>query len=277
MEVQAGAGAVRERLGHERGGHPALLGQDVQDVAERDHPVRRGEGVRVVEVLFELAGGILMVVGVVAPAQRIHGLADGGQVLVHAGDAAGVVAGAGRIVAGVGGAQRPVVVPVHQEVLHLGAHLGLHALLLQPRQGALEDDPRRVGPRLTVDVRIAVDDGQPLLDEGDRGEGGEVRDGDEVSILGLLADQACGVAGEAHGAGLEFIGGFDRHQLGAGLAGHVHEGGQEEADVVGAGNVGEGNGRGRSGGRGDRLRGGGYSRGCDTGHRNIPVGLVSYQ
>ena len=34
VEVQAGAGPVRERLGHERGGHAALLGQDVEDVAE---------------------------------------------------------------------------------------------------------------------------------------------------------------------------------------------------------------------------------------------------
>ena len=95
VEVQAGAGPVSERFGHEGGGHAALRGEDVQDVAQGDDPVSRDEGIGVVEVLFKLSCGVLVVVGVVAPAQSVHGLGDGGQVLVHAGDAAGVVAGTG--------------------------------------------------------------------------------------------------------------------------------------------------------------------------------------
>ena len=187
---------------------------------------------------------------------------------------AGVVARAGRIVPGVGGTQRPVVVLFHQEVLHLGAHLGLHALLRKAGQGVLQYHARGVGPGRAVDMGVAVDDGQALLDEGHRGEGIQVRHGDQVRVLWLLPHQACGEAGEAHGPFFEVAGGFHRDQFGAGLAGHVHEGGQQEADAVGPGDVCQGNG----GSPGNfplfGERQGGYSRGCDTGHRNVPVRLV---
>ena len=91
-------------------------------VAGGDDPVGSGQRVGVGEVLLELAVGVLVVVGVVAPAQGVHRRGDLGEVVVHAGQAAGVVAGlrGGRRAASAG-ASRPFGVAADQEVLHLGA------------------------------------------------------------------------------------------------------------------------------------------------------------
>ena len=66
VQVQPAAGAVGERLGHERGDHAAFGGDHRQQVAQGDHPVGGGQRVGVLEVLLELAVAVLVVVGVVA-------------------------------------------------------------------------------------------------------------------------------------------------------------------------------------------------------------------
>ena len=70
MEVAAVAGQVRERLGHERGDQAALLGHRLDHVAEEDRAVAGGQRVGEVEVLLELAVGVLVVGGVVVPPER---------------------------------------------------------------------------------------------------------------------------------------------------------------------------------------------------------------
>jgi hypothetical protein len=83
VEVAAVAGEMGERLGHERGDEPPLLSQRLDHVAVEDRPVTRGQGVCELEVLLELAVGVLMVGGVVVPAQlgdRARDLGDEVQV-----------------------------------------------------------------------------------------------------------------------------------------------------------------------------------------------------
>ena len=122
VQVQAAAGAVGERLGHERRDHAALGGDHRQQVAQRDDPVGGGQRVGELEVLLELAVAVLVVVGVVRPARAGSSPIEiVGQVVVHPGDAAGVVAGLGGGVGGVGGGQAAVGVAGQQEVLDLGA------------------------------------------------------------------------------------------------------------------------------------------------------------
>ncbi len=235
VQVQTAAGAVGERLAHEGRGHAALLGHHRQQVPQGDHPVGGGEGVCVGEVLLELTVAVLVVVGVVAPAEGVHGLGDGGEVLVHAGEAAGVVAGALGGVLGVGRAECAVRAALDEEVLDLGADLELQAQLGGSRELLAEDDPGREGPRCALDVRVAVHDRQPRPQEGHRHVGRRVGDGDEVGVLGFLPHGADGIAGEAHAVGLQLLDRLDRDELGARLAGEVDEQGEDELDAVRAG------------------------------------------
>ncbi len=127
VQVQAAAGLVGERLGHEGRDHAALGGDHRQQVAQRDHAVGGGQRLGELEVLLELAVAVLVVVGVVGPAERVHRRRDRGEVVIHPGDAAGVVAGLGGGVGGVGDRQAAVGVAVQQEVLDLGADPRLEA------------------------------------------------------------------------------------------------------------------------------------------------------
>ncbi len=72
VEVAAVAGEVAERLGHEGRDQAALLGQRLDHVAEEDRAVAGGERVGEVEVLLELAVGVLVVGRVVVPAELGH-------------------------------------------------------------------------------------------------------------------------------------------------------------------------------------------------------------
>ena len=74
MEVAAVAGQVRERLGHERRDQPALLGERLDHVAEEDSAVAGRQRVGEREVLLELAVGVLVIGGVVVPAELGHGV-----------------------------------------------------------------------------------------------------------------------------------------------------------------------------------------------------------
>ena len=121
MEVAAVSGEVGERLGHERGDEPPLLGQRLDHVAEEDRPVTRGERVRVLEVLLELPVGVLVIGGVVVPAQVGDRARHLGHEVQVARQRAHVVAGLIEGVERVGELQRAVGGAAQQEVLELGA------------------------------------------------------------------------------------------------------------------------------------------------------------
>ncbi len=249
-------GAVGERLRHEGGDHALLRGHGREEVAESDDPVRGGERVGVLEVLLELSVAVLVVVGVVAPAQLVHGSGHRGEVFVHPGEATDVVAGLVGVVCGIGGDERTVVGTLEQEVLDLGPHPGLEASVGGLCDEGLEDVARGERPRLALDVRIALDDGEAFLDERDREEGADVGDRDEVGVLWLLADGTDRVAGETYSLRGEFVDRLDRNQLGARLSAKVDEHGEDELGVGRRTQLGEGTGVGGCvGGGHDALRG----------------------
>ena len=68
--MAAVAGQVGERLGHEGRDQPALLGERLDHVAKEDRAIARGQRVGELEVLLELAVGVLVVGRVVVPAER---------------------------------------------------------------------------------------------------------------------------------------------------------------------------------------------------------------
>ena len=78
------------------------------------------------------------------------------------------------------------------------------------------------------DVRVAVHDGQAVLDERDRGERRRVRDRHQVGVFGLLAHGADGVSGEPDALGGEQVDGLDGHQLRARLSAQVDEQREDE-------------------------------------------------
>ena len=232
MQVQTGTGAFGERLGHERRDHAALGREGGEQVAQGDDAVGGGQGVRVGEVLLELSVAVLVVVGVVAPTELIHRRRHGGEMVVHTGEPADVVAGPVGIVGRVGGDERAVGVSLEQEVLDLRADPRFEPGVGGLRDQRLEDVPRGERPRLALDVGIAVDDRQALLDEGNRQERRDVGDGDEVGVLGLLPDRADRVAGETDSVVGQFVDGFDRYEFRARLATQVDEHGEDELGVV---------------------------------------------
>ena len=157
--------------------------------------------------------------------------------VVHPGDAARVVARLRGGVVGVGGGEGAVGVALQEEVLDLGTDPRLVAGIGGALDQRLEDDAGCVGPRRALDVRVAMHDRQPLLDEGDRGEGGGIRDRHKVGVLGLLAHGADGVSGESDAVGGEHVDGLDGHQLGAGLTPQVDEEGEQESGACVPGEV----------------------------------------
>ena len=70
VQMQSAAGLVGERLRHEGRDHAAFGRDHRQQVAQRDDAVGGGERVGELEVLLELAVAVLVVVGVVGPAER---------------------------------------------------------------------------------------------------------------------------------------------------------------------------------------------------------------
>ena len=94
-------------------------------VAEEDRAVAARQCVRVREVLFELAVRVFVVVCVVAPAELVHVLRDGGEEVVVPGQPAQVVAGLFEGVEVVRDFDAPVVRLSQQEVLELEADLEL--------------------------------------------------------------------------------------------------------------------------------------------------------
>ena len=162
---------MRERLGHERGDQPALLGERLDHVPEEDRPVTRRQRVGVLEVLLELAVGVLVIVGVVVPAQAGDRLGDLGHEVQVARERAHVVTRLLERVERVGQLQRAVGRAAQQEVLQLRADLQLIALLGRPRQRVAQDRARAVRPFLALDGHVAGEPGHGRAPGQDRQRG----------------------------------------------------------------------------------------------------------
>ena len=152
MRVAAIAREAEERLRHEGGAQPVLLGNRLHHEFEEGVPVRRHQRVVIVPVHLELAVGVLMVVLVGAPAQGKHGVADFGDDIVTAHQRLLVVAGLRVDIArvrnaGAGGVDQVV----------LGLDAGLHP---EPFGRGLGDEVLQHDARRLLD-RPAVHDEVP--------------------------------------------------------------------------------------------------------------------
>jgi hypothetical protein len=206
--------------------------QHVDHVPEEDGAVGRGQRIRVVPVVLELAGAVLVVVRVVAPAEGVEVPRHGGQVVPHPRQALDLVTGLRGGVERVGDLQRPVLTAAQQAVLQLGAGLEHPAALLRElRELAAQDHARGVGPGLALDVRIAVQHRDARL-PGQGRVGRRVRDDEHVRVGRRLPEVARGVAGEPGPAVHEQVERRERDGLRARLAVQVHEHRQEELDAV---------------------------------------------
>ena len=231
VEVAAVARQVGERLGHERRDQPLLLGQRLDHVAEEDGAVAGDERVVELEVLLELAVGVLVVGRVVVPAQRGDVARDRRDEVQVARQAAHVVTGLLEGVQRIGDLDRAVLAPAHEEVLELGAD----AELVAQGRGAIElvaqDGARAVGPLLALDRHVAREAGDARLPR-QRRVAAHVGHRDEVGVVGALADVSGRKAGEAGAVGEQVLEVMGRHELGVGLAVHVDELREEELDVA---------------------------------------------
>ena len=231
MEVAAVAREVCERLRHERRDQAPLLGQRLDHVAEEDRPVAGAERVREIEVLLELAVRVLVVVGVVVPAELRHVARDLGHEVEVARERAHVVTGLVEGVEPVGQLDRAVLVEPDEEVLELHAHHELVAELARPVELAAQDRARAVRPLLALHVDVTREAGDARF-PGQRGERADVRHRRHVRVVRLLPDRPGGKAGEAGAFAQERVQVACRHELGARLAVHVHELREQELHVV---------------------------------------------
>ena len=232
VQVQSGTGQVAERLRHEGGGQAGVVRQRVDHVAVEDQPVGAGQRVGVGEVLLELAVRVLVVVGVVGPAELVHVRRHRGQVAEHPGQALGVVAGCFGCVQRVGELHAAAVATADEEVLRLAADVVDQAAVADLVQHPLQDQPGGIGPGLALDVDVALQHGQPRLPRRERVRG-RIRDGDHVRVGGALPHRPGREARETRTPAGQDVGRLDRDHLGAWLAVHVHEHGEEEPDTVG--------------------------------------------
>jgi hypothetical protein len=124
------------------------------------------------------------------------------------------------------------VAPPDQEVLRLAADVVDQAAVAGLVQHPLQDQPGSVGPGLALDVDVALQHGQPRLPRRERVRG-QIRDGDHVRVGRALPHRPGREAREARAPAGQDVGRLDRDHLGARLAVHVHEHGEEEPDPVG--------------------------------------------
>ena len=231
VEVAAVAGQVPERLGHERRDEPALLRERLDHVAEEHGAVAGRQRVGVREVLLELAVGVLVVGGVVVPAELVEVPRDVPDEVEVAGERPHVVTGLLHGVERVGDLDRPVVGAAQQEVLELRADLQLEAELGGLGELAAQDRARAVRPRLAVDVEVAGEARDLRLPRQHR-EARRVGHRDEVGVVGPLAHGARRVAGESRAVGEQVVEVRGGDELGARLAVHVDELREQELHVV---------------------------------------------
>jgi hypothetical protein len=231
VEVAPVAGEVAERLRHEGRDQATLLCQRLEHVAEEDRAVACRESVGVVEVLLELAVRVLVVVGVVVPAQVRHVARYLRHEVEIAREAAHVVAGLLHAVERVGELDGAVLALAHEEVLELGADLELVAEVASALELAAQDRARAVGPLLALDVNVA---GQPRHARPplERREAPHVRHGGEVRVVRELADGAGGEPREACALLHQSVEVPRRDELRVRLPVHVDELREQELDVV---------------------------------------------
>ena len=143
----------------------------------------------------------------------------------------GVVTRCRRLVLRIRHGDAALVGPPHQEVFRLGPDLQRVAQVGQALELPAQNDPRREGPRLAQDMGVALNDAEPGP-PWSRHVRGEVRQGEDVGRRRRLAHGPGGEPGEASTVGHEPFDGGDRDQLGARLAVHVHEHGEEELHTI---------------------------------------------
>ncbi len=230
MEVAAVAGQMRERLGHERRDQAALLGQRLDHVAEEHGAVAGRERVGEREVLLELPVGVLVVGGVVVPAEPGDRFGDLGDEVEVARQRAHVVTGLLERVERVGELELAVGAATQQEVLELGADLQFVAERRRAIERRAQDRPRAVWPRLALDGDVAGEARNVLAPRQDR-QAARVGHGDHVGVVGTLADVAGGEPGEAGALGEQVVEVVRGHELGVRLAVHVDELREQELDA----------------------------------------------
>ena len=118
VHVAAVAGQMRERLGHEGGPVAVVLGQLFDHVLEEHMAIGGGQRVGVFPVHFELTVGILVIVLVRPPTERVHRLTDLTHHVVAAHQRRLVIAG---LALGVAGVRDLGAVGCQQEILALHA------------------------------------------------------------------------------------------------------------------------------------------------------------
>ena len=222
---------MRERLGHEGRDQPPLLGQGFDHVTKENRPITRGQRVGVLEVLLELPVGVFVVGGVVVPPQagdRVRHLGDEVEV---AGQGPHVVTGLIESVERVGELELAVGTAAQQEVLELGADLQLVALGADPLDRVAQDRPRAVGPGLALDGDVAGKARHGRAPGQDR-QRRRVGHGDDVGVIGALADVAGGKAGKPRALAEEVIEVVGGDELGVRLAVHVDELREQELDLL---------------------------------------------
>ena len=188
-------------------------------------------GVVVGEVGLELAVRVLVVVGVVAVAELVGVARERRQELVVAVQRLGVVAGLVARIERIVDHELPVLVLAHEEELGLDAHLEAEPELRGALDGVAQDRARAVRPGLTLDRHVAGEAHELGLPRDAR-VGGGVGHRQHVRRGGRLAHGACGEAGEARALLEQVVDRLHRHELGAGLAVHLDELGEEELDPL---------------------------------------------
>ena len=222
VEVAAVPGQVAERLGHERRQQAALLGECVDHVAEEDRAVAARECVGVREVLLELTVRVLVVVGIVAPAELVDVLRDRGQEVVVPSQAAEVVAGLLERVECVRDLDAAVVRLAEEEVLELESDLELVARGAGALELVAEDRARVVRPFLAFHVDITGKAREARLPRH-RSEARQVGHRREVGVVGQLPDLTGRKAGESGTVVDEIVEASRRHELRARAGVHVDE------------------------------------------------------
>jgi hypothetical protein len=172
-----------------------VLGERVHHVAEEDRSVGARERVGELEVLFELPVCVLVVVGVVAPAERVDVAGHLREEVVISRQAVEVVAGLLERVVLVGELNSAIRM-LDEEVLELHAELELVALLARLAELPTENRPRVVRPLLSFDVDVAREARESRL-PWNRRVAAQVWHRCDVRVARELADLAGCEAGEA--------------------------------------------------------------------------------
>jgi hypothetical protein len=118
-----------------------------------------------------------------------------------------------------------------EKVFGFGSDLQSQAKVTEPFDLAPQDDPGSEGPRLSLAIGIALEDGQAGLPRGG-GIGRQIGHGQDVGRGRDLTHGPRRESGEAGPVVEELVNGAGRHQLGAGLAVEVDEHGEDELDPV---------------------------------------------